>query len=95
LIIASIGLQPPAIPKGIEDDTGRIIQDGKTLFDSTLKINVAPEARNIGYVFQNYALFPHMSIHENVAFGLRTRKILKKEIDYLVRDHLEAAGLWE
>ncbi len=79
----------------LNPDTGRIIQDGKTLFDSTLKINVAPEARNIGYVFQNYALFPHMSIHENVAFGLRTRKILKKEIDYLVRDHLEAAGLWE
>ena len=79
----------------INPDEGRIALDGMLLFDSSLKVSVAPEGRNIGYVFQNYALFPHMSVYDNVAFGLRTRKTSRKEIDLLVRDHLEAAGLWE
>ena len=60
-----------------------------------MKMRCYPEARNIGYVFQNYALFPHMSVYDNVAFGLRTRNLPKKEIDFLVKDQLEAAGLWE
>jgi molybdate transport system ATP-binding protein len=79
----------------ISPDEGRITLDGRPLFDSSLRVSVAPEGRNIGYVFQNYALFPHMSVYDNVAFGLRTRKTSHKEIDLLVRDHLEAAGLWE
>jgi len=81
------GLQSP--------DEGRIALDGRPLFDSSLKVNVTPEARNIGYVFQSYALFPHMSVYDNVAFGLCTRNLSRKEIDYRVKDHLEAAGLWE
>ena len=76
-------------------DSGRISLDGRAIFDSTMKIDVTPEARNIGYVFQNYALFPHMSVYDNVAFGLRTRGLPNKEIDILVKDQLEAAGLWE
>jgi molybdate transport system ATP-binding protein len=76
-------------------DAGMIALDGRYLFDSNLKIDVTPETRNIGYVFQNYALFPHMSVYDNVAFGLRTRKFSSKEIDYLVKDHLTAAGLWD
>lgn len=79
----------------ISPDSGRIALNGKPLYDSDMRIRVAPEARNIGYVFQSYALFPHMSVYDNVAFGLRTRKISKQEIDFLVKDHLEAAGLWE
>lgn len=79
----------------IRPDSGRIALDGRPLYDSELKISVAPEVRSVGYVFQSYALFPHMSVYDNVAFGLRTRKISKKEIDFLVKDHLEAAGLWE
>lgn len=79
----------------IEPDTGMIALDGRPLFDSGLKIDITPERRNIGYVFQSYALFPHMSVYDNVAFGLRTRKLSRKEIDLLVRDHLTAAGLWE
>ncbi len=81
------GLQSP--------DEGRIALDGRPLFDSSLKVNVTPEARNIGYVFQSYALFPHMSVHDNVAFGLCTRHLSRKEIDDRVKDHLEGAGLWE
>jgi ABC-type sulfate/molybdate transport systems ATPase subunit len=79
----------------ISPDEGRIALDGRPLFDSSQRVSVAPEGRNIGYVFQNYALFPHMSVYDNVAFGLRTRKISRKEIDLMVRDHLDAAGLWE
>jgi molybdate transport system ATP-binding protein len=76
-------------------DAGTIALDGRQLFDSNLKIDITPEMRNIGYVFQNYALFPHMSVYDNVAFGLRTRKFTRKEVDLLVMDHLMAAGLWE
>lgn len=79
----------------VSPDAGRIVQAGRTLFDSVLDVNVPPEARNIGYVFQSYALFPHLSVYENVAFGLRTRKMPRNEIDLLVKDRLEAAGLWE
>ncbi|MGA9097916.1 MAG: ATP-binding cassette domain-containing protein [Methanotrichaceae archaeon] len=79
----------------LKPDEGIIALDGRPLFNSSLKIDVTSERRNIGYVFQSYALFPHMSVYDNVAFGLRTRKIPRKEIDYLVKDHLTAAGLWE
>lgn len=79
----------------LNPDVGTISLDGRPLFDSSLNINIIPEKRNIGYVFQSYALFPHMSVYENVAFGLRIRKFSRNEIDYLVKDHLEAAGLWE
>jgi len=79
----------------ISPDSGRIALDGRPLYDSDLRIRVAPEVRNIGYVFQSYALFPHMSVYDNVAFGLRTRRVSRQEIDFLVKDHLEAAGLWE
>jgi len=79
----------------MDPDAGTIHQSGRALFDSDLNVNVPPEARNIGYVFQNYALFPHMSVYDNVAFGLRTRKIPAREVDFMVKDSLEAAGLWE
>lgn len=81
---------------GLDDpDAGRIALDGRVLFDSEERINVPPEFRGIGYVFQSYALFPHMSIYDNVAFGLRTRRMASPEIKILVKENLEAAGLWE
>ncbi|OPY54394.1 MAG: Trehalose/maltose import ATP-binding protein MalK [Methanosaeta sp. PtaU1.Bin112] len=81
---------------GLENpDRGRIALDGKVLFDCSKRIIVPPEARGIGYVFQSYALFPHMSIYDNVAFGLRIRRMAAGEIKILVKEHLEAAGLWE
>ncbi len=79
----------------LKPDAGMIALDGRPLFDSGIGIDITPEMRNIGYVFQSYALFPHMSIYDNVAFGLRARKIPRAEIDFLVRDHLTSAGLWE
>lgn len=52
-------------------DAGRISLDGRVLFDSAAKINVPTRERGVGYVFQDYALFPHLSVADNVGFGLR------------------------
>ena len=79
----------------IEPDEGTIALDGRPLFDSSIKIDIAPERRRIGYVFQSYALFPTMTVYENVAFGLRTRNLSNREIELQVREQLADAGLWE
>jgi molybdate transport system ATP-binding protein len=57
----------------VRPDSGRIARDGQVLFDSATGVDLPPPARRIGYVFQGYALFPHMTVGENVAFGLRGR----------------------
>ena len=53
----------------IAPDQGRIVSNGRVLFDGTERINLRPQHRRIGYVFQGYALFPHMTVQQNVAFG--------------------------
>jgi molybdate transport system ATP-binding protein len=59
---------------GIESpDRGRISLDGRTLFDSALGINLKPQARRVGYLFQNYALFPRMTVGQNISAGLSRR----------------------
>lgn len=64
---------------GIETpDEGRIVLNGKVLFDSHRKINLKPQDRHIGYLFQNYALFPNMTVEENIGIGLLTSKIEKE-----------------
>ncbi len=55
----------------IAPDSGRISLDGRTFFDSTRQTNVPARERRIGYVFQDYALFPHLNVMQNVGFGLR------------------------
>ena len=56
---------------GIEKpDRGRIILDGVTLFDSEKRINLPPQKRGIGFLFQNYALFPNMNVRQNILCGL-------------------------
>ncbi len=57
---------------GIEKpDKGTIIVEGRTLFDQNQKINLKPQKRNVGYLFQNYALFPAMTVEKNIAAGLK------------------------
>jgi molybdate transport system ATP-binding protein len=57
----------------LEPDAGRIVVDGRVLFDAEAGIDLPPQRRQIGYVFQGYALFPHLSVAENIGFGLRDR----------------------
>ena len=66
---------------------GRILFDGRDVTD--IQVN----RRDIGFVFQNYALFPHMTIHDNVAYGLRARKHPDASIRAKVRESLDLVGL--
>lgn len=73
---------------GLEDITsGDFYIDGKRMND------VAPKDRDIAMVFQNYALYPHMSVYENMAFGLKLRKFSKDDIDKRVKNAAEILGL--
>ena len=75
------GLEPVA--------AGRITIGGKDV------TGLEPKDRDIAMVFQNYALYPHMTVFENMAFGLRLRGLPKKEIEARVRDAAEILGLGE
>ena len=61
------------------------ISDGELYIDGKLMNNVQPKDRDIAMVFQNYALYPHMTVYDNMAFGLKLRKKPKAEIDEKVR----------
>ncbi len=66
---------------GLED-----ISEGKLLIDGKEMNDIPPKDRDIAMVFQNYALYPHMSVYDNMAFGLKIRKMDKGEIDRRVQD---------
>lgn len=66
---------------------------GKVVFDGNDISNVPPYKRQLNTVFQKYALFPHMNIYENIAFGLKIKKVPKKEIDKKVREMLKMVAL--
>ncbi len=55
-------------------DRGRIVVGDRTWFDSDMKINLKPQERNLGFVFQDYALFPHMTVRENLEYGAKSRE---------------------
>ncbi|MFL6658675.1 MAG: sulfate/molybdate ABC transporter ATP-binding protein [Massilia sp.] len=61
-----------AIAGLLTPDQGHIRVRGETLFDSAQGINTSPQARRLAYVFQDYALFPHLNVRQNIAFGLST-----------------------
>ena len=69
--------------------------DGAVLFDDTNVVPLSPDKRHSNTVFQTYALFPHMSIYENVAFPLRLKKMPKDEIDKKVREYVHLVQLDE
>ncbi|EHR78504.1 ABC transporter ATPase [Thermococcus litoralis DSM 5473] len=66
---------------------------GKIYFNDTVMNDVPPYERNIGIVFQDYALFPHMTVYDNISFGLKLRKLSKEEIKRRVSWALELVGL--
>lgn len=69
---------------GIEKpDEGYIILNGRTLFDSEKKIDLSPQKRNVGYLFQNYALFPNMTVRKNIEAGAGRQR---KKADTLIND---------
>lgn len=73
---------------GLEDISG-----GDLLIDNVRMNEVSPKDRDISMVFQNYALYPHMSVYDNMAFGLQLRKVPKAEIDQKVRKAAALLGI--
>ncbi len=69
------------------------ISEGEVYIGERLVNDVPPKDRDIAMVFQNYALYPHMSVYKNMAFGLKLRKYPKKEIDQRVNDAARILGL--
>src|SRR5271163_180415 len=71
------------------------ITSGHISIDEKIVNELAPMDRDIAMVFQNYALYPHMSVYDNMAFGLKMRKFEKPEIDQRVRDAADILGIGE
>ena len=69
------------------------ISAGELYIDGNLVNDVEPKDRDIAMVFQNYALYPHMTVYENMAFGLRLRKMASKEIDDRVKEAAAILGI--
>lgn len=69
--------------------SGKIILDGKDIAP------LAPEERDIGFVFQNYALFPSMTVHDNIAFGLKIRHVKKNEAEARIQEMAKMIGITE
>ncbi len=76
-----------------EPDDGEIHIGEKLVFSGRTGVFVPPEARNIGMIFQSYALWPHMTVAENVAFPLRARKMAREDIARRVKEVLGVVGL--
>jgi iron(III) transport system ATP-binding protein len=72
---------------------GRIMIGDKVVFDSAAVVDVPAEGRNLGLVFQSYALWPHKTVFDNVAYGLKLRKVARGEIGTRVHEALEQLSL--
>ena len=79
---------------GIErPDQGKILLDETPLFDSSARVDVKPQKRNVGYMFQNYALFPTMSVTENIAAGLKLPRPAREERVREMMERFHLTGL--
>lgn len=76
----------------VKPDSGRIVLNGRVLFDSEKNINLRPQERRVGYLFQDYALFPNMTLKENVLVGIR-EKISKEEKNSIALEILKDLDL--
>ena len=73
---------------GLED-----ITDGKLIINDKVANNIKPQERNMAMVFQSYALYPHMSVYDNISYGLKIKKESKDEIDKKVKDVASILGI--
>jgi ABC-type nitrate/sulfonate/bicarbonate transport system ATPase subunit len=79
---------------GLEEPSGGdIVIHDRTVFSARQRINIPPERRDLGMVFQSYAIWPHMTVHENVALPLRAHGVSNAETQARVRDLLKLVGL--
>jgi len=72
---------------------GKIEISGKTVFDGNAGVDIPAEKRGLGFVFQSYALWPNRTVYDNIAYGLRLRKLASAEINKKVGNVLDALGL--
>lgn len=77
----------------INPDSGKVKINGKTVFSREERINVPPERRKIGIVFQDYAVWPHMTVYDNVAYPLKKQKVAKSELERRTAAALEQAHM--
>ena len=77
----------------LNPEMGEITVNGRTVFSKKERVNVPPENRKIGIVFQDYAVWPHMSVYDNVAYPLKKRKVPKAEIAKRVSYALEQSHM--
>ena len=81
---------------GLEEITeGEIFLDGRLVASTTKHVMVPPEKRKLGLVFQSYALWPHMTVHDNISYSLHSRKLPKLEKEKKIQEVLELVGLAE
>src|SRR5687768_18472876 len=73
---------------GLEDISEGVLRIGERVVN-----HVPPKDRDIAMVFQSYALYPHLSVYENIAFGLRLKKVPKDEVDRRVKEAARRLGL--
>ena len=72
----------------MEPDRGRIEVNGEVFFDSEKGINLSPQQRKVGYLFQDYALFPHMTVIENIRYGSKDEKLIERLLRILEIDSI-------
>ncbi len=80
-----------AITGVVRPDAGRVEVNGRLLFDSASGVNLPPQERRVGYVPQNYALFPHLTVQQNVAYGIQRLDAARRRA--LVQEMVELVGL--
>jgi multiple sugar transport system ATP-binding protein len=81
---------------GLESPSeGEIFIDDQCVFSSDRRIDVSPDKRNVGFLFQNYALWPHMTVYKNISFGLENLKWNKSKIEQRITELLELLKIEE
>ncbi|MGO4886587.1 ABC transporter ATP-binding protein [Anaerobacillus sp. MEB173] len=84
-----------AIAGLLKPDSGRILVDDVEYFNQKKGTDLPAEQRGCGFLFQNYALFPHLSVYENIAYGLEARKVPKKKHRNLIEEQLDMLNISE